>query len=750
MSAALGPMPFHLNLEPDAAIMFGGEVWTHRGRASDKQRRLLFDNAEQLVRDFSDREILQLQQQGKLRFLTLAEKHALANKHPGGRPREILDTCDKASKLRVDWIRKYVRGWEEAGRPSRTVEQLQPVIAAVARKIGDHAPPKARSLQRYIEVSEKTGGDPEAFVKQTACQGNFNKRHSDEVHTMLHDWVCKHYLVSPRPTLLNVYSMVANEFKIHNKTLPAESQLPMVGRSAVYEVMRNIDRYTETFCHRGKEEADHKYRMVEDGPVTERHNECWEIDHTTVDLIVIDDKTGLPIGRPFITMVIDRHTRLIPGFHVSWDFPGIDPTVECLRCAISPKDKLLASVAGLRNPWPAFGVPGRLVTDNAKHFYSKSFKSVMNNLGIDSGRTPLLKAWFKGRIERMFGTYARGLCHMLPGTTFSNIFQRLKEKPPEKVAVCTLAEFNAMLIRFIVDIYHPHRHRIMNTSPLLAYQESMRTHGVKRPPNPDELASKLAIPHWRKVQREGLNFEGLWYRGTPLLNLLVNKRLSRIVQIKVNPLDLTKIWFIHPETNAPVELEIQKSMRERIRGIPLDVHKLALSMQRNDPDLLAGEAGIAEAYAIITRSLEARVRGDGLANRRIASKHLDRLRERAEAYAMQDAPDANPLDPVDEVEISESLLAELSADQAEPTNVVPFPGTRADDASVQQLRDPPVEDVPEAPVAAPEAKKPPKKPKAPAETPPPKLTDLVVEDDDIDLDALTKGKTMIHKEGDET
>jgi hypothetical protein len=117
---------------------------------------------------------------------------------------------------------------------------------------------------------------------------------------------------------------------------------------------------------------------------------------------------------------------------------------------------------------------------------------------------------------------------------------------------------------------------------------------------------------------------------------------------------------------------------------------------------------------------------------------------------MQDAPDANPLEPIDEVEISESLLAELSADQAEPTNVVPFSGTRAADASVQQFPELPGDNTPAGPVAATKAKQPPKKPKAPAETPPPKLPDLVVEDDDIDLDALTKGKTMIHNEGDET
>lgn len=744
MSAALGRTLFKLNLEKDQAVSFGGEVWKYRGRASDRERRLLFDNADQLVRDFTDRELIQHQVDGKLRYLTLVEKEALGRKHAGGRARVIMDSCGPLDKAHIDRVRSYVRGWERAGRPSRTIEALEPVIVDVAHEIGDHAAPSVRTFQRWIKLSEETGADPEAFVKQVANQGNYDKRHDPVLLEMIEDWVHKHYLVEPRKTLPYVFAMVKEELKEHNKPLPLADRLPMVGRATIYQIMRAVDRYTETYCHRGREEADHKFRMVEDGPVTERHNECWEIDHTTVDLIVIDHRTELPIGRPFITMAIDRHTRLIAGYYVSWDFPGIVPTIECLRNAALPKDSSLAKAKGVRNPWPAFNTPSQLVSDNAKHFYSKSYKEVCRNLGIDPARAPLKKAWFKGRIERMFGTYVRGLCHMVPGTSFSNIFQRLKEKPPEKVAACTLAEFDAMLVRFIVDIYHTRRHRILNTSPLIAYQESMRLHGMKRPLNPDELASKLSIPYWRTVQREGLLFENLWYRGPELIDLMVDKKLSRTVKIKVDPQDLTHIWFIHPATNKPVKVGIQKSMETKIRGITLDVHRLALSMQRANTDCLAGEDGISEAYGIIAKALEDKVRGNGLENRRLSAKHLDKLRARAEAYATQDAPEPQPLDPLEEVEISEELLAQVTAD-AEPTNLVPFTGSRVTPVPAP----PPEQTAAPVPVAAPKEKKPPasKKPDAPDPPPKPPVPDLV-EDDDVDFDDLVKSHTTVTKDDD--
>ena len=160
MSSALGRSTVKLLLDPEQAITFGGEVWTFRGRASDRERRLMFDRKDGLVRDFSDRELLKFQSEGKLRFLSLAEKEAFARKHPGNRPRETLDTCDKANKERGLWIRAYVRGWEQAGRPPRTPTGLTPVIADVAREMKDHTAMSVRSLQRFITLSEATGGDP--------------------------------------------------------------------------------------------------------------------------------------------------------------------------------------------------------------------------------------------------------------------------------------------------------------------------------------------------------------------------------------------------------------------------------------------------------------------------------------------------------------------------------------------------------------------------------------------------------------
>jgi putative transposase len=46
-----------------------------------------------------------------------------------------------------------------------------------------------------------------------------------------------------------------------------------------------------------------------------------QIDHTPVDVIVVDERDRLPIGRPCLSLAIDVATRTVPGFCVSLDHP---------------------------------------------------------------------------------------------------------------------------------------------------------------------------------------------------------------------------------------------------------------------------------------------------------------------------------------------------------------------------------------------------------------------------------------------
>ncbi len=46
-----------------------------------------------------------------------------------------------------------------------------------------------------------------------------------------------------------------------------------------------------------------------------------QVDHTPVDLLVVDETWRKPVGRPWLTLAIDVHSRCITGLHLSFEGP---------------------------------------------------------------------------------------------------------------------------------------------------------------------------------------------------------------------------------------------------------------------------------------------------------------------------------------------------------------------------------------------------------------------------------------------
>ena len=57
-----------------------------------------------------------------------------------------------------------------------------------------------------------------------------------------------------------------------------------------------------------------------------------QIDHTQVDIIVVDDLTRAPLpGRPWLTLAIDVFSHMVTGLHVSMSAPS-RVSVACAFC----------------------------------------------------------------------------------------------------------------------------------------------------------------------------------------------------------------------------------------------------------------------------------------------------------------------------------------------------------------------------------------------------------------------------------
>ena len=88
---------------------------------------------------------------------------------------------------------------------------------------------------------------------------------------------------------------------------PDHVQLPIPSRRTLYREIEKIDKYTYLEGRYGKRIAKRETRHVGLGAKTSRPLERVEIDHTPLDIIIFDDQREILIGRPNLTLIIDRY-----------------------------------------------------------------------------------------------------------------------------------------------------------------------------------------------------------------------------------------------------------------------------------------------------------------------------------------------------------------------------------------------------------------------------------------------------------
>src|SRR3546814_15471015 len=96
-----------------------------------------------------------------------------------------------------------------------------------------------------------------------------------------------------------------------------------------------------------------------------------QIDHTTVDWVVVDEIYREPLRRPYISLAIDEYSRAVLGFYLSLDAPSATSVGLCLVHAVLPKEDWGGRL-GLEFEWPMHGRPGRLYVAHGSDFHSEA------------------------------------------------------------------------------------------------------------------------------------------------------------------------------------------------------------------------------------------------------------------------------------------------------------------------------------------------------------------------------------------
>jgi putative transposase len=329
--------------------------------------------------------------------------------------------------------------------------------------------------------------------------------------------------------------------------------------------------------------------------------------------LVIDTRTKLPLGRPWLTSLIDVHTKMIVGIYVSFTPPSYLAVMRCLLHAIRSKTYIRNKYPRIEHPWPTYGIPEVLVVDNAKEFYSKDFKDACVELGIEVEYAPRGAAWFKNNKERFYRTLNDALLHELPGTTFSNVVDK-KDYNPKKHAVVTIDALLEALHVWIVDIYHQKVHRGIKDVPFRRWNEAIIEWPPNLPPRNGQLEIVLGHIDERSISSSGIEFYGLFYNCKDLGLIRRHIRSGEKARIKYDPDDISFLYVFDKQRGR--YLPVPALDQDYTKGLTMWQHLVIRNFARKQAQTYVDREALCRAKAYLQEIIDSEI----LSSKKLAGK----------------------------------------------------------------------------------------------------------------------------------
>ncbi len=563
----------YANIVDGAFIDYRNARWTYERRQDHLLEWRQVRTFEHLL--LSDREIQSLLRKGEVKLF-----------NGDGKPPSDGSTSSVHGKRKAS-----NEDWEEAGRKYIFVQAIHDAnlfvpgtsVAAweleIERTFAVHAGawlelrgkrkgspircPDYKSVKRWV----KDGGRKptiEKMLPKHRFKGNYRDRIHHELRKFIHDRVEGRYLRRPAisrdalKTIIHVELQAFNESRKEagEKTFDAPGDTAIQSSIDAFpqdEVLRR--RYGEMamFIEYGSSEA----QADPEAPL-----DRVELDATPCDLFVVDPDTGLPIGRPTLVVAIDRCTRMVVGWYVTFEKPSVLALMQCLRHAILSKDYLneVRQTQGwdIKNECEAFGVPRVLRVDRgreniAEHLARFAVRAGISRVEITAGKKP----WLKGAVERVIKTISERLLHPTQGTTFHNTLMRMGYDPL-KDAVCTPADLDYAMHKYFIDIYpFEQRRSLNNRQAIKVWREKTREFPVESIGSIEQVAHLFGRTEFATPGRHGINYESMQYFSPELHDMRKNSQFTAAladqggkIEFHVDPADLSQIHVRLPHRSG--------------------------------------------------------------------------------------------------------------------------------------------------------------------------------------------------------
>jgi putative transposase len=260
------------------------------------------------------------------------------------------------------------KDWEAA---QHRFSIIQPVLSSdnqrrAIKEVAQQTKIGESTLYRWVNIYNSTRlVSALAPVERTGGKGK--SRLSPEIDKIIKEAIDEHYLDNQHKSI----QKVCTEVLIHCK----DKGLDPPHYNTLRHRIAMISEYNKVKYRLGKAEArkqfDPKIKKFPDAlfPLS-----SIQIDHTPLDIIVVDEEQRQPIGRPWLTLAIDTYSRMIVGMNVSFEHPSAMSVGLCIAQAVLPKEEWLAQ-RDIFSEWPCWGIMKCIHMDNAKEFRSKMLEN---------------------------------------------------------------------------------------------------------------------------------------------------------------------------------------------------------------------------------------------------------------------------------------------------------------------------------------------------------------------------------------
>lgn len=533
---------------------------------------------------------------------------------PGGKTRDISTFSEEA--------------WLEA---KRRAEFIRPLAArkhcpqSLVESTAQHLGLSERQVYVLVKRCRACDGALDALIPSISSGGKGGTRLGKDQEDFVRELIDDVYLAPQR------LSPAAFIREVRRRAAVADLKTPSANT-----IRRRLANLSSEECQRRGELSSQMKPVSGKTPVPRFPLDALQIDHTKVDIILVDPIDRRPIGRPWLTVAICLCSRCIAGIHLSLEAPSATSVGLCLVHVARDKTSWLGEL-DIKAEWPIEGKPRLVSVDNGAEFHSSAFERGCEQHGIEIYWRPAGQPHFGGIVERLMGTLMK-LIHELPGTTFSNPTERHKYNS-DRAACLTMEELTHWLTIAITGIYHQRPHRgLAGDTPLNRYRTGMAELTLSGAvpsvvKNPRAFLIDFLPVIRRTLRRDGIVIDHVTYYSLALNLWIAKREKMEPLLIRRDPRDISRIYVFDPVVAGYLEIPYRDLSRP---ALSLWEHRLALRhlRARQKP---VDEASIFRAVAEM-RAIE---QSAATATR---SARRNRTRRLSNAPPQTKAPPAEPLD----------------------------------------------------------------------------------------------------------